>query len=121
VDTGDMLELSGDRYHFIGRRDGVINVGGLKVHPEEVEAVINRHPHVRMCLVHTRKNPITGALVVAEIVTDHEFAPEPMEELRQEIFQICRSSLTRYKVPAMIRFVPALKVSANGKMVRQNA
>ncbi|HYM08801.1 MAG TPA: AMP-binding protein, partial [Terriglobales bacterium] len=68
VDTGDMLELRGDRYYFVGRRDGVINVGGLKVHPEEVETVINRHPLVRMSLVRTRKNPITGALVVADVV-----------------------------------------------------
>ena len=37
VDTGDLLELHRDRYYFVGRRDGVINVGGLKVHPEEVE------------------------------------------------------------------------------------
>jgi acyl-coenzyme A synthetase/AMP-(fatty) acid ligase len=36
VDTGDMIELRGDRYHFAGRREGIINVGGLKVHPEEV-------------------------------------------------------------------------------------
>ena len=68
VDTGDALELRGDRYYFVGRRDGIINVGGLKVHPEEVEAVINRHPRVRMSLVRTRKNPITGALVVADVV-----------------------------------------------------
>ena len=45
-------------------------MGGLKVHPEEVEAVINRHPQVRMSLVRTRKNPITGALVVADIVLE---------------------------------------------------
>src|SRR5262249_12215951 len=51
VDTRDIVELRGDRYYFVGRRDGVINVGGLKVHPEEVEAVINRHPGVRMSLV----------------------------------------------------------------------
>src|SRR5262249_5978459 len=52
VDTGDIVELRDGRYHFMGRRNGVINVGGLKVHPEEVEAVINRHPQVRMSLVH---------------------------------------------------------------------
>ena len=43
VDTGDMVELRGDRYYFVGRRGGIINIGGLKVHPEEIEAVINRH------------------------------------------------------------------------------
>src|SRR6185437_2531039 len=68
VDTGDMLELRGDRYHFVGRRGGIINVGGVKIHPEEVEAVINRHPAVRMSLVKSRKNPITGAIVAAEVV-----------------------------------------------------
>ena len=51
VDTGDMVELHGERYVFAGRRGGIINVGGLKVHPEEIEAVINRHPRVRMSLV----------------------------------------------------------------------
>ena len=68
VDTRDMVELRGDRYYFVGRRDGVINVGGLKVHPEEVEAVINRHPGVQMSLVKARKNPFTGAVVVADVV-----------------------------------------------------
>ncbi len=46
-----MVELRDGRYHFVGRREGVINVGGQKVHPEEVEAVINRHPGVRMARV----------------------------------------------------------------------
>ena len=57
VDTGDMVELRGDRYHFVGRRGGIINIGGLKVHPEEIEAVINRHDEVRMSRVKSRKQP----------------------------------------------------------------
>src|SRR5258707_5683350 len=44
VDTGDMVQRRGDRYYFLGRRSGLINVGGLKVYPEEVEGAINRHP-----------------------------------------------------------------------------
>ena len=70
-----MVELRGDRYHFVGRRGGVINVGGLKVHPEEIEAVINRHPAVRMSLVRGRRNPITGAIVVAEVVLQRPARP----------------------------------------------
>src|SRR6202035_4323786 len=65
VDTGDMVELRGERYHFVGRRGGIINIGGLKVHPEEIEAVINRHPQVRMSRAKSRKSPITGSIVVA--------------------------------------------------------
>jgi acyl-CoA synthetase (AMP-forming)/AMP-acid ligase II len=35
VDAGDIVELRGDRYYFVGRRGGILNIGGLKVHPEE--------------------------------------------------------------------------------------
>jgi acyl-coenzyme A synthetase/AMP-(fatty) acid ligase len=121
VDTGDMLELRGDRYYFVGRRDGVINVGGLKVYPEEVEAVINRHPQVRMSLVRTRKNPITGALVVADVIV--QTPPEALNgqagQLEHEILELCRGILARHKVPAVIRFVSSLPVGATGKIVRQ--
>jgi len=87
VDTGDVLELRDGRYYFQGRRDGVINVGGLKVHPEEVEAVLNRHPQVRLSLVKTKKNPITGALVVADVLLKDPATPEGEQarELQQTI------------------------------------
>ncbi len=117
VDTGDMLELRGDRYHFAGRKGGIINVGGLKVHPEEVEAVINRHPQVRMSLVHPRKSPITGAIVVADVVLAEAGASG--DGIRGEIMHLCRERLPQHKVPAMIRFVPALAVAESGKLVRR--
>src|SRR6202162_3592554 len=102
VDTGDMLERRGDRYHFAGRKGGIINVGGLKVHPEEVEAVINRHPQVRMSLVHPRKSPITGAIVVAEVVLREDAQVEGAQErigaLRSEILDLCRGRLAQHKV-----------------------
>jgi acyl-coenzyme A synthetase/AMP-(fatty) acid ligase len=119
VDTGDMLDLRDGRYYFIGRKDGVINVGGLKVHPEEVEAVINGHPQVQMSLVRTRKNPITGALVVADVVLNTE--SDSTAKLKSEIFELCRQRLPRHKVPAAIRFVPALGLAATGKLVRSHA
>src|SRR5262249_6790132 len=68
VDTGDMVERRGERYYFVGRKGGIINVGGQKVNPEEVEAAINRHPAVWGSLVKARKNPITGAIVAADVV-----------------------------------------------------
>jgi acyl-coenzyme A synthetase/AMP-(fatty) acid ligase len=123
VDTGDMLELRGNRYYFVGRRDGVVNVGGMKVHPEEIEAVINRHPQVQMSLVRTRKNPIVGALVVADVVLKAETrsAREADRKLEVEILQLCRNVLPRHKVPAAIHFVPALALAATGKLVRCHA
>jgi acyl-coenzyme A synthetase/AMP-(fatty) acid ligase len=117
VDTGDIVELRDGRWHFIGRSNGVINVGGLKVHPEEVEAVINRHPQVRMSLVRARRSPITGALVVADVVL-HEDAAAGAGKVEQEILRLCREGLTRHKVPSAIRFVPTLAVATSGKLAR---
>ena len=122
VDTGDLVELRGNRYNFIGRRDGIVNVGGLKVSPEEVETVINRHPSVRMSLVRARKSPITGAVVVADVVVrsdlDRNGAGTATEPLKSEILEACRRALAHYKVPAAIRFVPSLDVAASGKLAR---
>jgi acyl-coenzyme A synthetase/AMP-(fatty) acid ligase len=123
VDTRDMVELRAGRYYFIGRRDGVINVGGLKVHPEEIEAVINRHPRVQMSLVKGRKSPLTGSLVVAEVVVKSDFhtgggADPATQTLKTEILDACRRSLAPYKVPASIRIVPSLDVTGSGKLAR---
>jgi acyl-coenzyme A synthetase/AMP-(fatty) acid ligase len=121
VDTGDIVERQGDRYFFVGRSNGVINVGGLKVHPEEVEAVINGHPDVRMSLVRPRKSPITGSLVVADVVLRDQPADGRLAQLQGEILRRCRESLTQHKVPTAIRFVPALAVAATGKLARHHA
>ena len=130
IDTGDQLQQRDGRYYFIGRSGGVVNVGGLKVHPEEVEAVINSHPWVRVSLVRARRNPITGAIVEADIVLRDEAGisepgdrgERPSEEaLGREILEACRRLLPPHKVPAHIRFVPGLEVSASGKLVRPNA
>jgi acyl-CoA synthetase (AMP-forming)/AMP-acid ligase II len=125
VDTGDMIEERDGRYYFVGRRGGIINVGGLKVHPEEVEAVINRHPAVQMSLVKARKSPFTGAVVVADVVVRLDFTDGasggPTLALQSDIIEACRRSLPPHKVPAAIRLVPSLNIGAAGKLVRLGA
>ncbi len=127
VDTGDMIELRGERYYFAGRKEGIINVGGQKVHPEEVEAVINRHPDVRMSLVKARQSPITGAIVVADVVprswvpADPESAASRVAKLRSEILSLCSGALAPYKVPVVVSIVPHLDIAASGKMSRVRA
>ena len=123
VDTGDLLELRDGRYYFVGRRDGVINIGGLKVYPEEVEAVINRHPSVQMSLVKTKKNPITGAIVIADVVlkASEQTANQDTRELQHEILLLCRDALSSHKIPAAINFVSSLAVAESGKLTRRNA
>ncbi len=125
VDTGDLVELEDGRYYFRGRKGGIINVGGLKVYPEEVEGVLNADPRVRMSLVRAKRNPITGALVVAEVVLEDSIgaaldAPQA-ENLKGELLAACRRALPAHKVPARLNFVPALELTAAGKLVRPGA
>ncbi len=119
VDTGDLVEPRGERFHFLGRRSGVINVGGLKIAPEEVEAVINACPGVRMSRVMSRASPLLGALVAAEVVLAD--ASQDAASARGAILAHCRERLPPHKVPASIRFVDALKVSRAGKLERCGA
>ena len=118
VDTGDVVERRGDRYYFLGRRNGTINVGGLKVYPEEIEAAINRHPAVRMSRVRGRASPITGSLVTADVVLHAPPGPDEDASFKREILQVCREQLAGHKVPATIRFVPSLDLAAAGKLAR---
>ncbi|HWF96415.1 MAG TPA: fatty acid--CoA ligase family protein [Xanthobacteraceae bacterium] len=120
IDSGDLVERRGERCYFVGRRGGIINVGGLKVHPEEVEAIINRHPDVRASLVRSRRNLITGSIVIADVVLRAGIvdAADRTAEVKREILTACREALANYKVPAAIRFVAALDVAATGKSVR---
>jgi acyl-coenzyme A synthetase/AMP-(fatty) acid ligase len=119
VDTGDMVERRGERYHFVGRKGGIINVGGQKVNPEEVEAAINLHPAVWGSLVRARRNPITGAIVAADVVLkDPSLQGDVVVQTEREIIALCRENIAPYKVPALIRFVASLAVSESGKLLR---
>jgi acyl-coenzyme A synthetase/AMP-(fatty) acid ligase len=124
VDTGDRVELEDGRYHFRGRMGGVINVGGLKVYPEEVESVLNADSRVRMSLVRARRNPITGAVVVADVVLadpSANAAGDASDRIKSDLLEACRRTLAAHKVPAMLRFVPSLEFTAAGKLVRPNS
>lgn len=120
VDTGDIVGLRGERYHFVGRRGGIINIGGLKVHPEEIEAVINGHPDVQMSRAKSRRSPITGSIVVADVILADGSDPARGKEICDQIFAQCRAQLAPHKVPAVIRFVEALDVTSAGKLARHD-
>ena len=112
VDTGDVVEVVEDRMLFRGRADGMVNVGGVKVFPETVEAHILASPWVQEVRVTSKPNPITGAILVADIVLkplpgDHE------PEIRAHI-----AALPRAQRPASLRFVEAIETGATGKKAR---
>lgn len=116
VDTGDVVEVVGDRVLFRGRTDSMVNVGGVKVYPETVEAHILASPRVQEVRVTAKPNPITGSILVADIVLkplpgDHE--AKINEEIRAHI-----AALPRAQRPASLRFVEAIETGATGKKAR---
>jgi acyl-coenzyme A synthetase/AMP-(fatty) acid ligase len=121
IDTGDVVEAEAGRYHFRGRHGGIINVGGLKVYPQEVESVLNEDPRVQVSLVKARRSPITGAVIVAEVVLREPAADAGLETLINELLDSCRRRLAPHKVPAVLRMVPALPMTSTGKLLRPDA
>jgi acyl-CoA synthetase (AMP-forming)/AMP-acid ligase II len=125
IDTGDAVEFRNGRYYFLGRASGVINVGGMKVRPEEVECIINAAPDVHESRVYARKNPFTGHVVVADVVLRNERGEVSRSareaDARERILSLCREQLLPHMVPAVIRFVGAVKVGAAGKVGRRDA
>ncbi len=100
--TGDLVELSEDGYiKIVGRSKEVINVGGEKVLPNEVESVILELDIVDDCMVYSEKNAITGQMVAVQLVL-HEGVSEKVA--KKTIRDYCRSKLDTYKVPARFKF-----------------
>lgn len=114
VDTGDMVEERDGRVYFKGRESGVINVGGNKVHPEEVERAILAHPQVSMARVYAKPSPIMGALVMADVVA----LPDAPATLKADLGMFLRGRLEKYMVPAVIRLSDGFEVNAAGKIRR---
>jgi acyl-coenzyme A synthetase/AMP-(fatty) acid ligase len=74
-----------------------------------------------MSLVRARRNPITGAVVVADVVLANPTSPDESDAVKSDLLEACRRNLAAHKVPATLRFVPALELTAAGKLVRPNA
>lgn len=119
VRSGDQVEIRDGRVHFLGRDSGVVNVGGVKVYPERVEAVLTADPRVSLAQVTAKSSPITGNLLVATIVPADPAADRAA--LRRELMAHAQAHLEREAVPAMWRFADHLETNAAGKIVRSQA
>ena len=113
-DTRDVVAITDDRVFFKGRADTLINVGGLKVFPEEVEAHLLKLPQISDVLVSSQPNPITGQILIAEIVPNGLIESEL---LRNQIEDHLRE-LPRHARPALLRFKAQLSNVRTGKKSR---
>ena len=116
--TGDLVEELEDGYiRIIGRAKEIINVGGEKVLPAEIESVILEVTEVDDCLVYGEKNAITGQIVAVQIV----LKPNTNEkEAKKNIRTHCKLKLELYKVPVKFEFVDKTNYGDRFKKKRLN-
>lgn len=99
--TGDMVEVDGDYYKILGRKSELINVGGEKVYPQEIENIILTINNVLDVEVYGEKHSFTGNIVCAKIYHDGNCN---VDDLRKSIKSICKANLASFKVPVKIVF-----------------
>jgi acyl-CoA synthetase (AMP-forming)/AMP-acid ligase II len=100
--TQDLVERDGEYIRILGRKSELINVGGEKVHPTEIENVVLQVDNVKDVTVRGQSNPVTGEVVAAKITP---LVPEDPNALKRRVRQFCQARLERYKIPAVIDVV----------------
>lgn len=114
--TQDQVEVDGDYFRILGRVTDLINVGGQKVYPAEVESVILDIDNVQDVAVFGEFHNLLGQIVVAKIVLEQ---PESVESVKKRVRQACQGKLASFKVPAKVVLAEGVLHSARQKKIRR--
>lgn len=115
--TGDLVETDGEWVRILGRKSDIINVGGQKVYPTEVESVLLDCPQVLDAIVYGEPNPLLGKIVCANVVLQEGISEK---EARSIIRKHCGRLLQPFMVPTKFSFVDEIAQSTRLKRVRSN-
>ncbi len=111
--TGDLGVLDGDGYlTLLSRIKELINRGGEKIAPREIDEALEAHPAVREAVSFGVPHPTWGEQVAAAVVVS-----EPVTE--KELLSFCRGRLADFKVPSRLYFVDAIPKTPTGKIQRR--
>ncbi len=114
--TGDRVEVDGEYYRILGRESDIINVGGQKVFPAEIEGVLMEMENVCDVAVCGKKSPFTGEMVAARIELEK---PEELQTLRRRVRKYCAARLAAYKIPSSIEIATGPLCGARMKKMRK--
>lgn len=111
--TGDLVETDEhNNLKIIGRASALINVGGQKVHPAEVEAILNDIEGIEALHIYGKEAPITGSTVACEIVVSGD---EELRTWKRRIRNHCRGKLAPWKIPSSVKIVDSISVNSRMK------
>jgi acyl-coenzyme A synthetase/AMP-(fatty) acid ligase len=99
LDTGDMVEQDGEWIRILGRKSEIINVGGSKVFPAEVESTLLEMENVEDVVVFGGAHPITGNIVCAKFKLA---SPQDRRSFKADMLAFCKDKLQSYKVPSKV-------------------
>jgi acyl-coenzyme A synthetase/AMP-(fatty) acid ligase len=115
--TGDLVETTDDGYiKIIGRNKEIINVGGEKVLPNEVESMILSIPEIEDAMVYGKENIITGQTVVCDVVLKEDIKSK---EIKIIIRKYCKDKLASYKIPTKVNIVEKTNFGNRFKKIRR--
>lgn len=115
--TGDLIEWVDQEnqiFKFVSRKNELINVGGYKVNPNEVEDVLLKNPKIKDAKVIGKSNAVLGNILFAEILL---FENQKLEEA--EVRSYLEEKLQNYKIPRKISSVEEIGVTRTGKKLKQ--
>ena len=113
-----MVETTGDGYlRIIGRNKEVINVGGEKVLPAEIESIILSMDEIEDVMIYGEDNRITGQIVVADIVPKKDIEDKKVKSL---VRKYCKDKIDRYKLPTKVNIVDKTNFGDRFKKIRRN-
>ena len=113
--TGDEVEVDGDYIRILGRKSELINVGGEKVYPQEVENIILKLNNVAEVRVYSKKNPIIGNMICADI---RLIKAEDKKEFISRLKYFCKQNMEKFKIPVKIEIVQNDQFNDRFKKVR---
>ena len=113
--TGDLVLRDAEYLKIVGRVKELINIGGKKALPSEIESVIMELENIADCVVYGEKNAITGQSVSCDVVLKSDMSKD---ELKKLIRSTCASKLERYKIPSKINVVEKIAFTNRFKKVR---
>ena len=112
--TADYASQSADGLIKIeGRAKSVINISGIKIFPEEIEAILETIPEIKLARISSSPHNLLGQVIEGEIVL-HEGATIDIEE----VLTYCRKRLSNFKAPQRLKIVSALPLTNTGKLRR---
>lgn len=114
--TGDLVEETDDGYmRVVGRATELINIGGEKLVPLELESILLSSPLVQDCVVYGEENALTGQVVCADITLTEQMS---RVALRRHVREFLNGRVEAFKVPARINVVDSIPLSDRFKKIR---